>query len=74
MKKVSAKDRAGNNGRNWSESVDLRSGNPWGGKKTDTVFGRTSKKPEEDDRPKRTPTDRNTGSSLAKKLAGKVIG
>ncbi len=74
MKKVTSKDRAGNNGRNWSESVDLRSGNPWGGKKTDTVFGRTSKKPEEDDRSARTPKDRNTGSSLARKLSGKVIG
>lgn len=72
--KISAKDRRGNNGRNWSESVDLRSGNPWGGRKTDTTFGRTSKKPEEDDRPARTPRDRNTGSPLAKKLAGKVIG
>ena len=60
--KVSKKDRAGNNGRNWSESVELRSGNPWGGRKTDTVFGRTSKK------------ERNTGTTVAKRLAGKVIG
>ena len=74
MKKVTSKDRAGNNGRNWSESVDLRSGNPWGGKKTDTVFGRTSKKPEEDDRSARTPKERNTGTTVAKRLAGKVIG
>jgi hypothetical protein len=72
--KVSKKDRAGNNGRNWSESVELRHGVPWGGKKTDTTFGRTSKKPEEDDRPARTPKDRNSGSPLAKKLTGKVIG
>jgi hypothetical protein len=62
--KVSKKDRAGNNGRNWSESVDLH------GK----IFGASSKKPEPDDRPARTPRDRNTGSPLAKKLAGKVIG
>ena len=70
--KVSRKDRAGNNGRNWSESVELRSGKMWADGKT--TFGRTSKKPEEDDRPKGTPKDRNTGSPLAKKLAGKVIG
>lgn len=37
-------------------------------------FGKSSKKPNDDDRPKRTPRDRGTGSSLAKKLAGKVIG
>jgi hypothetical protein len=68
------KDMRGNNGRNWSESVELRNGVPWGGKKTDTVFGRTRKKPEEDDRPAPTPRDRNTGSSLARKLKGRVIG
>lgn len=68
------KDRKGENGRNWSESVDLRHGNPYGGRKTDTVYGRTSKKPEEDDRSARTPGDRNTGTSVAKRLAGKVIG
>ncbi len=37
-------------------------------------FGKTSKKPNVDDRPKRTPHDRGTGSSLRKKLEGKVIG
>jgi len=72
--KVTKKDRAGNNGRNWSESVELRHGVPWGGKKTDTVFGQTRKKPEYDDRPAPTPRDRNTGSSLERKLKGKVIG
>lgn len=72
--KISSKDRAGNNGRNWSESVDLRSGNPWGGKKTDTTFGQTSKKPEYDDRPARSGRERNTGTTVAKRLAGKVIG
>ena len=68
------KDKRGNNGKNWSEAVELRHGSPWGGKKTDTVFGRTSKKPEEDDRPSRTPGERNTGTSVARRLAGKVIG
>ena len=62
--RASKKDRGGNSGRNWSESVDLH------GK----IFGMSSKKPEPDDRPARTPKDRNTGSPLAKKLAGKVIG
>lgn len=70
--KVSQKDRKGNNGRNWSEQVDLRSGQRWVDGKT--TFERSAKKPEEDDRPARTPRDRNTGSSLARKLAGKVIG
>ena len=37
-------------------------------------FGKTSKKPEADDKPRRTPRDKNTGSSLKRKLAGKVIG
>jgi hypothetical protein len=68
------KDMTGNSGKNWSKSVDMRSGNPSGGKKTDTVFGRTSKKPEEDDRPARSKPERNTGTSVAKRLAGKVIG
>ena len=68
------KDKRGENGRNWSESVDLRSGNPYGGRKTDTVYGRTSKKPEEDDRPARSGKERNTGTTVAKRLAGKVIG
>jgi hypothetical protein len=68
------KDKRGENGRNWSESVDLRSGNPYGGRKTDTVYGRTSKKPEEDDRPAPSKKERNTGTTVAKRLAGKVIG
>jgi len=70
--KASKKDMRGNSGRNWSQWVDLRSGKMWADSKT--PYGRTSKKPEEDDRPARTPADRNTGSSLARKLAGKVIG
>jgi hypothetical protein len=37
-------------------------------------FGKSSKKPNDDDRPKRTPRDRGTGTSLRKKLEGKVIG
>ncbi len=37
-------------------------------------FGKSAKKPNDDDRPKRTPKDRNTGSSAARRLAGKVIG
>jgi hypothetical protein len=68
------KDKRGENGRNWSESVDLRSGNPYGGRKTDTVYGRTSKKPEEDDRSAPSKKERNTGTTVAKRLAGKVIG
>ncbi|MGK8202904.1 hypothetical protein ACRS3T_03680 [Burkholderia cenocepacia] len=35
---------------------------------------KTAKKPNTDDRPKRTPRDRGTGTSLRKKLEGKVIG
>ena len=50
-------------GKNTSESRDMRE-----------FFGKTAKKPEPDDRPKRTPKDRNTGSKLANKLKGKVIG
>jgi hypothetical protein len=56
------KKRSGN-GANSSESVPVG-----------RFFGQTAKKPEPDDRPKRTPADRNTGTKLAKKLAGKVIG
>ena len=48
---------------NQSESRDMRE-----------FFGKTSKKPEEDDRPSRTPGERNTGTSVARRLAGKVIG
>jgi len=48
---------------NQSESRDVRE-----------FFGKTAKKPEPDDKPKRTPRDKNTGSPLARKLAGKVIG
>ena len=46
-----------------SESRDVRE-----------FFGKTPKKPERDDKPARTPRDRNTGSALKRKLAGKVIG
>jgi hypothetical protein len=37
-------------------------------------FGRSPKKPNADDRPRHTPKDRNTGTSLRKRLEGKVIG
>ena len=37
-------------------------------------FGKSTKKPNVDDRSKRTPRDRNTGSSVERKLRGKVIG
>ena len=50
-------------GKSTSESRDVRE-----------FFGKTSKKPEPDDKPKRVPKDRNTGSKLANKLKGKVIG
>jgi hypothetical protein len=69
---VTKADRRGNNGKNWSQSVDLRSGKMWADDKT--PFGRTSKKPEEDDRPAPSKKERNTGSPLSKKLAGRVIG
>jgi hypothetical protein len=55
----------GNSGKNWSKSVDMRSGG---------VYDKSSKKPEPDDRPARTPKERNTGTSVARRLAGKVIG
>lgn len=58
MKKMS-----GNSGKNWSESKDLHG-----------MFGKTSKKPEPDDKPRRMPKEKNTGTSAAKRLAGKVIG
>lgn len=53
----------GHSGKNWSESKDMRS-----------MFGKTPKKPEPDDKPARTPKEKNTGTSAAKRLAGKVIG
>jgi len=37
-------------------------------------FGKGPYKTNVDDRPKRTPKDRGTGSSLERKLRGKVIG
>lgn len=37
-------------------------------------FGKSPYKPEKDDKPNRTPRDKNTGSKLANKLKGKVIG
>lgn len=46
-----------------SESRDVRE-----------FFDKSPKKPNIDDRPKRTPRDRGTGTSLRKKLEGKVIG
>ncbi|MGC2944180.1 hypothetical protein [Burkholderia ambifaria] len=46
-----------------SESRDVRE-----------FFDKSSKKPNADDRPKRTPRDRNTGSSAERRLRGKVIG
>jgi hypothetical protein len=59
------KDMRGNTGKNWSKSVDMRTGG---------VYDKLSKKPEPDDRPSRTPKERNTGTSVARRLAGKVIG
>ena len=50
-------------GKNTSESRDMRE-----------FFGKSSKKPEPDDKPNRTPRDRGTGTKLAQKLKGKVIG
>lgn len=55
--------RRSGNGANSSESRDVNS-----------FFGKTAKKPEADDKPGRTPKDKNTGSALKRKLAGKVIG
>lgn len=37
-------------------------------------FGKSPKKSEPDDKPRRTPRDRNTGTSARKRLEGKVIG
>ena len=55
--------KKGHSGKNMSESKDLHK-----------VMGpRTSKKPEPDDHPAKTPKDKNTGTSAAKRLAGKVI-
>jgi hypothetical protein len=59
------KDMTGNSGKNWSSSVDMRSGG---------VYGKSAKKPERDDRPAPSKKERNTGTSVAKRLAGKVIG
>lgn len=46
-----------------SESRDMRE-----------FFGVTPKRSSPDDKPARTPRDRGTGTSLRKKLEGKVIG
>jgi hypothetical protein len=63
-KSMRSSAKAAEKGGNRSESRDVGE-----------FFGRKSPyKPERDDRPARTPRDRNTGSTLAKKLAGKVIG
>jgi hypothetical protein len=62
VKKRYGKGDAGK-GQTRAESRDIRG-----------FFGTSPYKPEPDDRPARTPRDRNTGSRLAKKLAGKVIG
>ena len=64
MKKTVDKMK-GHSGKNWSESKDMR---------TSGVYNKSSKKPEADDRPAKTPKERNTGTSAAKRLAGKVIG
>jgi len=56
--------KRGESGKNWSSSVDMRKSE---------VYSKTSKKPEPDDRPARTPKERNTGTSVAKRLAGKII-
>jgi hypothetical protein len=37
-------------------------------------FVKSTQKPERDDKPARTPKERNTGSSVARRLSGKVIG
>jgi hypothetical protein len=50
-------------GKSTSESRDVRE-----------FFGQTRKKPEPDDKPRRVPKDKNSGTSVAKRLAGKVIG
>jgi len=55
----------GHSGKNWSESMDLRKSG---------LFGKTNKKPEPDDKPARSAKEKNTGTSAAKRLAGKVIG
>lgn len=62
VKKSYGKGDAGK-GQTRSESKDVRG-----------FFGTSPYKPEADDRPSRTPRDRNTGSRLEKKLRGKVIG
>jgi len=61
--KAMKKEMRGHSGKNWSESKDVKG-----------IFGQTPKKPEPDDKPGRTPKERNTGTSVAKRLAGKVIG
>lgn len=60
---MASKYPTGREGKNTSHSCDPRE-----------LFGKTSKKPEPDDRPRRVPADKNTGSKLAQKLKGKVIG
>jgi hypothetical protein len=50
-------------GKSTSESRDVRE-----------FFGQTRKKPEPDDKPRRAAKDKNSGTSVAKRLAGKVIG
>ncbi|WP_017776682.1 hypothetical protein [Paraburkholderia kururiensis] len=62
MKKRYGRGDAGK-GATRSESRDIRE-----------FFGTSPYKSNPDDRPARTPRDRNTGSRLSKKLAGKVIG
>jgi hypothetical protein len=61
MKKPLGKGKPVNGTR--SESRDVRE-----------FFGVTPKRSNPDDKPGRTPRDRGTGTRLAKKLAGKVIG
>lgn len=62
MKKTYGKGDAGK-GTTRAESKDIRG-----------FFGKSPYKPESDDKPSRTPRDKNTGSSLERKLRGKVIG
>ena len=62
MKKRFGKGDAGK-GTTRSESRDISE-----------FYGKSAKKPNADDKPRRTPRDRNTGTSARKRLEGKVIG
>lgn len=60
-------------------NVKPRHGKKMGGTRSESrdvneFFGKSPKKSEPDDKPRRTPRDRNTGTSARKRLEGKVIG